>query len=137
MKKRIVITEPESEKNYQRFVNLKDEYDLYVDRAVTKIYGSTVIADTGYDIWPLLEIYYDGTMAEFEKIKKGTAFYKEEEDHYGSYYHNVSDSTVWKRVYDKWVYGYDEIVVHCSDGDHRYCPIWDEDNEAVTLDHPN
>ena len=133
MKKQIVLTPPETSTNYRKYLNLKDEYDLVIDPAVDKIYGSTVIADTSWELWDHLDVYYDGTMDAFSKIKKGTARYVEEEDHYGSYYHNCP-GTVTRRDFDKWIYGYREIAVHCTDGDMDYSPSSDCYNEAITLD---
>ena len=135
MKKKLVIENPVSYEERKIFKNVGEEYDIYIGSDVKMLYGNTVFSGQRmFDKCEKVDIYYDGTKQSWLEMKKGTAVFSKEPDWYGSYYHNVPDSYNVRREYNAWIHGYNEITVHCTDGDVDYDAYSDKYNEANSID---
>lgn len=64
-----------------------------------------------------VEVYYDGTKEEWNKIKKGGTKIEERSLGGTSYYYHGDDSYYLEEVEVSWAYMSDIVVVHCKDGD--------------------
>lgn len=87
---------------------------LHLPHSLKKLGGE--IIDGPYRLHISVEVYYDGTIAEWDAIPKGETVHKVEEDWYGYYYHNAERYSEYTQTI-KWATCVDSIVVHCKDGD--------------------
>ena len=67
-----------------------------------------------------VDIFYDGTLEQWNHLKKGLMEEKTEEDWYGYYYHNTSRYET-SCIYYSWFKNHYKgiVVIHCLDGDTK------------------
>ena len=67
-----------------------------------------------------VDIFYDGTLAQWNNLKKGLIEEKTTEDWYGYYYHNTSRYET-SRIYYSWFKNYHKgiVIIHCLDGETK------------------
>ena len=85
---------------------------LYLPHSVKKICDSAVFSKENY----YLEVFYDGSLEDWEKIEKGREEWGTREDFYGYYYHN-SERYVPEKNYYNWARNTEFIAIHCNDGE--------------------
>ena len=65
----------------------------------------------------VIEVFYEGTMEEWKKVKKGLIRIRYVEDWYGYYYHNT-DRYEEIQDYFSWITNCKTpVMIHCADGD--------------------
>lgn len=94
------------------FLNAGESIVLYLPRSIEKLEDGAVSGKKPY----YMEVFYEGTKEEWEKIEKGRYETYEYEDFYGYYYHNSERYCVSRRYFD-WVRNAPLVVIHCLDGD--------------------
>ena len=101
------------------FFNIEEDIEIHIPINVTMINEN---AFTCRDDTPKfnVDIFYDGTIEEWNNLKKGLIVEKTEEDWYGYYYHNGPRyETI--RIYYSWFKNHEKInvIIHCVDGDSK------------------
>lgn len=103
--KRVVEREEPDGENY-------GEVEIYLPSSVEELQAHVLKGAKDKTV----RVFYEGTVADWKKIKKGT---REEttvkHDWYGYYYHNVPLECTYKEEYSNWTDGKDVVIV-CCDG---------------------
>lgn len=101
-------------------VNLKEIYggkydvNIYIPNTVKKI-ADHVVYNSDYFEKIKVDVYYDGTMEEWNNIERGRWETKTTEDWYGYYYHNTDRYETYD-MYIPWFNKTELPVIHCLDG---------------------
>ena len=101
------------------FFNIEEDIEIHIPNSVTIINEN---AFTCRDDTPRfnVDIFYDGTLEQWNSLKKGLIIEKTEEDWYGYYYHNGPRYET-SRIYYSWFKNHEKInaIIHCVDGDTK------------------
>ena len=100
------------------FFNVTEDIEIHIPKNIIEIHEDAFSfeGDTPYHV----EIFYDGTIDEWNHLKKGLIEEKTEEDWYGYYYHNGPRYET-SRIYYSWFREYykGNVIIHCLDGDTK------------------
>ena len=123
-------------KSDQKYKNIRNKYVLHIEKTEEKLLGDTVIAGKSKkESFECVEIVYEGTIEKWKQIPKGSRYWVDDIDMWGTYYyHNDEGSYRPDKEYIPWIIGYKKVIVHCEDGDYGYDPMDDENNPAETHD---
>ena len=110
------------------FFTVCEDVDIHIPKNVTQIEEAAFSLEDGSSAYQV-DIYYDGTIEEWNNIKKGLIIEKTTEDWYGYYYHNSSRYET-SRIYYSWFKNHEKgiIVIHCLDGDTKPVDSVDRQN---------
>lgn len=99
------------------FFNVMEDVEIHIPLAVKEIEADAFICEEMHNIINV-DFFYDGTIEEWNTIKKGTTEEKTTEDWYGHYYHNA-DRYETAIYYYSWFkhYSATKVIIHCKDGD--------------------
>ena len=101
------------------FFNIEEDIEIHIPINITMINEN---AFTCRDDTPKfnVNIFYDGTLEQWNNLKKGLIIEKTEEDWYGYYYHNGPRYET-SRIYYSWFKNHEKInaIIHCVDGDTK------------------
>lgn len=101
-------------------VNLKEIYggkydvNIYIPNTVKKI-ADHAVYNSDYFEKIKVDVYYDGTMEEWNNIERGRWETKTTEDWYGYYYHNTDRYETYD-MYIPWFNKTELPIIHCLDG---------------------
>ena len=98
-----------------------ENVDIYLPCSIESMELSVLKNSDGKTV----RVFYDGTIAEWQKIKKGgLKKITVNHDWYGYYYHNAPIQSTEKEEYYNWICYCKSVKVICSDGE-----FYDDENE--------
>ena len=101
------------------FFNVFEDIEIHIPQSVMQIDEDAFSFDDENASYHV-DIFYDGTIDEWNHLKKGLIEEKTTEDWYGYYYHNGPRYET-NRIYYSWFKNYYKgvVIIHCSDGDTK------------------
>ena len=101
------------------FFNVCEDIEIHIPKSVIEIQEAAFSFSNDNNKYHV-DIFYDGTIDEWNHLKKGMIEEKTEEDWYGYYYHNGPRYET-SRIYHSWFEEYykGDVIIHCSDGDTK------------------
>ena len=101
------------------FFNVYEDIEIHIPKNVLQIDEDAFRFEDDSPSYNV-DIYYDGTIEEWNHLKKGLIEEKITEDWYGYYYHNGPRYET-SRIYYSWFRNYYKgvVIIHCLDGETK------------------